>query len=126
MGGAPVYPLNVTVYSGRASTSTSQGTARMTLILANYDGNDLSEPISVYIVGPNITTNPVLIFQCPNTNNCHVVTEIRIPSYTALRLSSTTTALYFGIQIQKGTPYRCYVNMTSEGITYETGSVAAL
>lgn len=123
-GGAPVHPLNVTIYSGTLSSTSSQGTAHMTLILANFDGRDLNESLSVYLVGPNITAkNPASIFQCSNSATCHSVTSITVPFYTALELNGTTTALYFGIE--KGGNYRYDVNMTSEGIV-TSGNVTAL
>jgi hypothetical protein len=115
-GGAPVYPLGITIYSGSATCAAAQGTARMTLILANYDGSDLSEPISLYLVGPNVTASPVPIFQCPDPETCHLVSAVRVPSYTALALNTTTTAFYLGIPIKKGAQYNFYVNMTGEGM----------
>ena len=53
--GVEVFPLNMTIYSGTASSPTFQGTAHMTLILANYHWTDLNISISVSVTGPNIT-----------------------------------------------------------------------
>lgn len=122
--GVEVYPLNMAIYSGSSSTPSSQGTARMTLILANYYWTDLNISIAVSISGSNIS-QPVSVYQCINPTSCKTFSSINVPPYTALGLNSTKTALYLGIQVEKGANYHYQLNLTGEGLI-SNGDLTAL
>ena len=122
--GVEVFPLNMTIYSGTASSPTLQGTAHMTLILTNYHWTDLNVSISVSVTGLNIT-QPISIYQCSSPVSCHTFSTVIVPPYTAFGLDSSTTALYFGNQIEKGAEYHFELNMIGEGLISQ-GNLTAI
>ena len=124
--GVEVFPSDITIYSGSASTPYTQGTARMTLILENYYWTSLNASVLLTLTGPNLESQTnVTIYQCPSPSSCLVVSGITIPRYYALSLNATTTALYLGIQIEKGQTYQYELTMVGDGLT-AGGSVVAV
>ena len=64
------YILNITVSSGTPSSETSQGTARMNLILASDYWTNQNVSVSVTVRGSNSSAIPVSLYQCPNPQTC--------------------------------------------------------
>lgn len=116
--GVEVFPLNFTLYSGTGSDISRQGSAHMDLTLANYHWTaaNVSFIISLGNGLSNHSTNPVSFFECPLPAKCKHFGSVMVPAYSSLNLTSSTSALYFGIPVVKGEYYSISINMTGEGL----------
>ncbi len=124
--GIEVYPLmNVTLYSGTASTPSLQGTAHLDISFVNYYWQSLSVPLSVTLEMPN-GIEITAVYQCQTQNSCSQVSTVLLPDpYSELTLNQPSTAFYFGSAIVNGTGYRLAVSVFGGAMVAHFGTTVA-
>ena len=94
---------NATLYSGTASTPTSQGTAHVDLTFV-YTTASVPIPIFLTATSPNGTSIPV--YQCQSATSCTVPSIVYLKPFTGAG-GMETLSFYFGSAIVRGMNYTC-------------------
>jgi hypothetical protein len=117
--------MNVTLYSGAATTPSLQGTAHLDISFVNYYWQSQNVPISVTLTMPN-GSEIASVYQCQNPNSCSQVSSLLLPKpYSEINLNQPTTAFYFGSAIVQGVGYRLAVSVYGGAMIMHFGTTTA-
>ena len=101
-GSANVTIAFMRLYSGSASSSTSQGTANVYLIVRN---SGQPTAINSIIIKGGGLSGPIPVFVCPSTVNCAMLVSEQVNAHSATTFTDDRTSFYVGSAIVSGTTY---------------------
>jgi hypothetical protein len=96
---SPVFIAFIDLYSGVASSSTSQGTAYLYLILV--DDGPATEVHSITLSGGDLAKTPT-VYICSSASSCSPFNSAEVDSWSATAYTSPTTAFYLGASLTHG------------------------
>ena len=99
---------NFTLYSGSATTSSSQG-AHIDLRVMNFHWTNQTIVLSNIVLWSNGTKFSPVVYLCKSTTSCEASSNVVMPPYT-----STVIRYYLGSSIQSGAQYSYNFTITSD------------
>jgi hypothetical protein len=108
------------LYSGVASSPSSQGTSYLYLVLRNT--GPATQIDSITLSGGNLTASPP-IYICSSPNSCSQFTSIEVNADSATTYTGPTGAFYLGVSLTQGALYN-FVLAFANGQSIE-GSITA-